>query len=281
MDSDALRDQVDARGFGEIADALAASAQPALLLEPAGDGVKVGRLGGLPRLPPGAPWPSWRWPGYETQPMTFVGEIDLDALDRSVWPGPRSGVLSFFAAVSPEALHIDSGGAALVLHHSADIARGPVEYPDALDEALRYRELAISARPVMTLPGGGETPDGARFGLEDPDDDRMEAYLDLRRDLVGGEMEHLLLGCPLIEDEAEGDEDVADRLWPGLHVQAVSHGLAAGEPPAQWQMLLQVSSDYEQIGAEFGDGGTLAFAIPTEDLAAGRFDRVQAFTDSL
>jgi hypothetical protein len=105
--------------------------------------------------------------------MTFLAEINLDALDPSVWPGPRSGVLSFFAAVSPDALYIDSGGAAVVLHHSADTARVAVKSPPALDDALRYRELAISARPVMTLPGGGETPAGVPFGLEDPDDDRL------------------------------------------------------------------------------------------------------------
>ena len=188
--------------------------------------------------------------------------------------------MSFFAAVSPDALYIDSGGAAVVLHHPSDVARDPVEYPQALDDALRYREVAISARPVMTLPGGGKTPTGVEFGLFDPDYDRLEAYLRLRQDVVGGELRHVLLGCPLIEDEAEGDEDVTVRLWPSLHVEAVEHDLAVGDPPVDWQMLLQVGSD-ERIGTQFGDGGTLAFAIPAEDLTAGRFDRVQAFTDSL
>ena len=212
--------------------------------------------------------------------MTFVAEIDLSALDQSVWPGPRSGALSFFAAVSPDALSIDSGGAALILQHLSDVARGPVEYPQALDAALRYRERAMSARPVITLPGGGETAAGVAFGLDDPDDDRLEAYLQLREDVVGGDLRHLLLGCPLIEDEAEGDEDASVHLWPSLHVEAVGHGLAADDPPVDWQMLLQVGSD-ERVGTQFGDGGTLAFALPAEDLAVGRFDRVQAFTDSL
>jgi hypothetical protein len=73
----------------------------------------------------------------------------------------------------------------------------------------------------------------------------------------------------------------ASRLWPSLHIQAVDHGLATGEAPTDWRMLLQVSSDSERLGTKFGDGGTLAFAIPADDLAAGSFDHVQAFTDSL
>jgi hypothetical protein len=281
MDFDAVQDRVLRAGFGELTDVLAARAQPALRLHPASDGGKVGRLGGLPSLPEGNAWPCWRWPGYEEQPMTFVAEIDLTAIRSSMWPGPGSGVLSFFAAVSPDALYIDSGGAALVLRHSVDTTRRATEFPEALDDDLRYRELAVSARPVITLPASGETAAGAPFGLEDPDDHRMEAYLRLRRDLVGDGPHHLLLGCSLIDDESEDDEDVASRLWPSLHTEAVDHGLAAGEPPNDWRMLLQVSSDYEQIGTQFGDGGTLAFAIPTADLVAGRFDRVQAITDSL
>ena len=133
----------------------------------------------------------------------------------------------------------------------------------------------------MTLPAGGETAAGVAFGVEDPDDDRMEAYLRLRRDLIGHQPHHLLLGCPLIDDESEEDEDEASRLWPSLHAEAVEHGLASDQSPTDWRMLLQVSSDHERIGAEFGDGGTLAFAIPADDLTIGRFDRVQAITDSL
>ena len=118
--------------------------------------------------------------------MTFVAELDLATLDPSFWPGPRSGVLSFFAAVSPEGLSIDSGG---------------------------------------------ETPTGVPFGLDEPDEDHLEAYLELRTSLLGVEPHHLLLGCPFADDDGDDDPDEASRLWPSLHAEAVGHGLSTDEPP--------------------------------------------------
>jgi hypothetical protein len=39
-------------------------------------------------------------------------------------------------------------------------------------------------------------------------------------------------------------------------------------------------SDWASVGANFGDGGTLFFGVLAADLEAGRFDRVQAISQS-
>jgi len=49
--------------------------------------------------------------------------------------------------------------------------------------------------------------------------------------------------------------------------------------PAAWDLLLQVEADH-RLGGSFGDGGTLFFGVPSADLAAGDFGRVQAISQS-
>jgi uncharacterized protein YwqG len=63
------------------------------------------------------------------------------------------------------------------------------------------------------------------------------------------------------------DTDV-DHEWSDLEQHAKA-----------WRLLLQLEDD-AHLGASFGDGGSLYFGLPAEDLASGRFDRVQAITQS-
>jgi hypothetical protein len=269
-----------AAGFGDIAQELAGLARPALLLQPGADDGRVGRLGGRPRLPFGMGWPQTRWKTMKPQTLTFVAEFDLAALDQSVWPGPQAGTLSVFCYVSADALYVDSGGAALVLHHPPGAPLEQSEIPDDLDEELRYDELTVGAVAGTTLPwiGVGPARELIPFGLGDLNDfDRDERY---RRMAIGitGQLDnrapHQLLGWPRFTQE-----DV-NRIWPQLHQEAIEYGLSSGEVARDdWRLLLQVGSD-PQLGTCFGDGGDLFFAIPGSDLAAGRFDRVQAITDS-
>jgi hypothetical protein len=277
---DTIRERARAAGFGDLADELAELARPAFVLEPASNDTAAGRLGGLPRLPRGNSWPQSRWSGVEPKPLAFLAEFDLAALDPSIWPGPTTGTLSFFCAINAEALYVDSGGAALVLHHAPAVQLSSVEIPEQLDENLRYREFPVAARPVMTLPFSGTEPELSQLGFEDIDEDRADAYYRMRAQLMGipahWAPHHQLLGWP------RPAEDDLFAIWPQFHAQAVEYGLVTEDPPSDdWRVLFQIGSDYDRIGTEFGDGGSLTFAIPEGDLAVGRFDRVQAITDSL
>jgi len=280
LGNDAVRDLARAAGFSEIAEDLAGLGRPALLLEPDPASREVGRLGGLPRLPPQADWPHARWPDVTPEPLTFIAEFDLAALSASFWPGPRTGTLSVFCHIDADALYADTGGAALVLHHPAGTRRSWLPVPDELDEDLRYDAVPVGARDVTTLPWVGVEParELVPLGLDAMEDlPRAERYCELAcqvSDSSAWGTPHQLLGWPRF---TQGD--VSDH-WPLLHDQAVATGLSSGEvAPEDWRLLLQIGSD-ERLGTTFGDGGDLFFGIPGSDLAAGRFDRVQAITDS-
>jgi hypothetical protein len=277
---DEVRERARAAGLGDIADAFSAMAAPGLLLDAvAADGPAVARIGGLPRLPAGMEWPMSRWTTVETLPLAYIAEVDLAALDPSIWPGPTTGKLVFFSDIDVDALFVDSGGAALVVHVPADAACAPVAMPAELDEELRYRALSVGARPVTTLPSGESEPELLELGFTWSDRARHDAYQRMRADLMGLDAhwgpQHQLLGWP------QSSGDGLSNGWPQLHREAVESGLSSDDPaPEHWRLLLQISSDYDRTGMEFGDGGHLFFAIPHDDLARGRFDRVQAITDS-
>jgi len=275
-----LRQRADIAGFGDIAHELVRLARPALLLQRGAANRPVGRFGGRPRLPVGMAWPQTRWTTMKPEPLTFVGEFDLAALDPSVWPGPQAGTLSVFCHVHADALYVDSGGAALVLHHPTDVPLEPLEIPNELAEELRYEEVTVGAVAVTTIPwiGVGPARELIPLGLDALEDyDRAERYCRMAVGLTGRtdhHTPHQLLGWP------QFTQDDVNYIWPELHQEAIEHGASSGEVASDdWRLLLQVGSD-RQLGASFGDGGDLFFAIPGSDLAAGRFDRMQAITDS-
>jgi hypothetical protein len=247
-------------------------------LERSGLESSIGRLGGQPRLPAGAVWPTTRYVIDEPWPLTFVAELDLAKFDPSVWTGPRTGTLSIFCDIDEETLWVHSGGAALLIHHPPEVERYPLAFPDDLGEELRYREERVTARAVLTLPPGREYPVLGAFGDVDPDEERANAYWNLRMALLGwpepAASLHQLLGWPLRNDPSR----LSPEPWADRHAEAVAFGLSDDTPPIDtWRTLLQVASDGEptgeSLGTQFGDGGTLTFALPTVDLRAGRWRR--------
>ena len=278
--ADDLRSHARAAGFDELADELVTLSRPALVLAPSSGDVIVGRLGGQPRLPVDAPWPRTRWPTLEGEPLAFIAELDLAALDPAVWPDPSEGTLNFFCYIDAEAMYVDSGGAALVLHHPAGERLEPLALPDDLDEELRFSEVVVRGAPVTTLPwvGVGPARELIPLGLDAMEDiERATDYCRLVDDVQGHRgpgTPHQLLGWPRFTQD-----DVA-YSWPTLHDEGLEHGTVTEQVESRdWRLLLQIGAD-GNLGASFGDGGDLFFGIPHTDLLAGRFDRVEAITDS-
>jgi Domain of unknown function (DUF1963) len=85
-----------------------------------------------------------------------------------------------------------------------------------------------------------------------------------------------LLGWPR---HVEGDV-LPETVLMHFHDNQINYATAdLGRHARGWRLLLQIESD-RRLGASFGDGGTLFFAMPAADLAAARFDRVQAISQS-
>lgn len=204
------------------------------------------RIGGVPDLPKGAPWPRHRWPRSETKDwpdwaqqqltdaiargevleearhvalaLSFMAQLDLAELAHFDLPLPKTGHLWLFAEEQTSIGDIDGYPA----------CAGACLYADGV-------ELVRCDPPPTpeTLPGNALTfavPDGAQ-----------------------AEPRH--------------------QLFPE-HYDAV-----IGEiPPRSYQPILLVDSDYANDPIiNFGDAAWLTFAIPPAALAERRWDEMRAF----
>jgi uncharacterized protein YwqG len=208
---------------------------PAVRLEPGG--TPVARLGGAPRLPADVAWPT-----SPRNPMSFVGELELDALHAAA-PGagpslPRSGRLALFYDVEESRWGGEQDDAAyfkvLLLREGSPRA--------APKGATVFKERRLAARPVRVLPDLEDLPEGLNLGEAGTD-----AYARLGTALAP-EPDHRLGGHPAW---IQGDD----------------------RPGPDWQLLWQIDSD-DAAGFMWGDVGRLYLLIRDVDLAAGRFDRI-------
>jgi hypothetical protein len=275
-------------GLDDIAEELAALATPGLRLVYVDAEAAVGasKLGGLPDLPEDVAWPHAKWPGHEDEAMTFFGQVALIDLDASVWPGPRQGLLSFFCHQDRNHWGVDTGGSARVLVVPAGAKLSRRARPVGLGEEFVLGEAPVTARPELTMPAiGVDVADVLvpfEFGWGHRRYSQEEAYCAMHDRLCeahGGlprRPDHRILGWPR---HVQGD------AMPGvvlMHFDDNGIRYASGDLEAHapdWRLLLQIESD-RRLGASFGDGGTLFFGVPAEDLKVGRFDRVQAIAQS-
>ncbi|WP_430785417.1 DUF1963 domain-containing protein [Actinoplanes sp. G11-F43] len=257
---------------------------------PGYDGVIVGQMGGLPRLPVGMSWPV----GDGTMPLPFIASLDCAALPRvDDVPLPADGTLLFF------------------LHH--DRAFDEREEWDKDDE----REYAR----VVYVPAG--TP---MVSAEKPDHPE-EVFYNTRLSFVGAEQRlaaavHAELPRWFEDDEPAapaGDDDhlglrlphlaqlcdLARKLWPenraslqlggytwgtgALATRHMSHtpevemaerNLGPGRRGAELEReTLRIMREWVTL-AQFvpEDVYRARFLIRRDDLAAGRFDRALSLT---
>jgi hypothetical protein len=280
-----------AAGFADIAGQLAALARPSLRLEATDDDARLGgsRLGGAPDFPADLPWPR---PGWSDEPMSFIAQLDLSRFPDDVWPGPAKGLLSFFCARSSAHGGVDSPGSACVVHIAPDVAIERREPPPELAPELVLRALAVEARPELTLPtigvGAPRALDELGFGWDGDREDDYEQYVELQHRLAeeqgfaryttqgGWAPRHRLLGWP---------RQIQDDVFPSLaHMSLEAEGAPSGRAEAaahaaDLELLLQVETD-RRLETDFGDGGSLYFALPARDLAGGRFGATQAIVQS-
>lgn len=229
------------------------------------------RIGGLPDLPPGVAWPSWR-----DQPLAFLAQIDLSELSELPVARvlPDSGLLSFFYHADQETWGFDPEdlGSWRVLWHDgprSDLEPAPV--PEDLPRNGRFSSCPVefcsgtSAPPVDAIPV-------VEMGL---DEWEWDAYADFLEALQGEDPCHRLLGHPAA---IQGDMQVECQL--------VSHGIGTGDPTAyddpraetlvdeadEWRLLFQLDSD-DDAGMMWGDCGRLYFWMRGGDLEARRFER--------
>ncbi|MEV6676452.1 DUF1963 domain-containing protein [Streptomyces erythrochromogenes] len=225
------------------------------------------RLGGLPRLPDGADWPS----GPDGAPLAFVATVDCGAVPAGALdlPLPAGGSLAFFASV-----HQALGR---VLRVPAGVPGGVRPAPPG---AVVFPAVRLIARPEFTAPFPDHPRVRAEFGLHTPQafyDHPLcaQSFLDELAQ-YGHRFEHRVGGYAVASGVAE--------------YQATGAAAAATDPSAatardiaraaEWVLLAQFHHEpaagmpgRPDDGAPAGRRrGALVWLIRREDLARGDFD---------
>ena len=145
--------------------------------------------------------------------------------------------------------------------------------PADLAAEFQLHRVPVQSRPIGSLPSWERRP-VEELALTDAE---HETLTDLSEQVFGGRPHHQVGGFPM---PVQGDS-------MELECQLASNGIYIGTPDAfrspaaeaikrgaeDWRLLLQVDSD-DDLGAMWGDVGTLYFWIREADARAGNFDRV-------
>jgi hypothetical protein len=249
--------------------------RPAAALPPAAPGDRVAAvLGGNPRLPDSAEWPSWDGHG----PLSFVAAVDCAAaaavpLDITL---PPSGTLLFFYFDGQYDNHETTVGywdprtyaGARTLY----VDPGEHAPPRACPEGIKpYERVDLAVEAVVTFPG-----------LEHPD---LQAAFK-----APGEDLRAFLGHPV--NDAAFVEALAERMAGPRHQvggyadpvqgpvewEVAMAALGSRDPhdprvageQARWTLLAQIDTD-DRAGMMWGDCGALYWLSRHEDLACCQF----------
>ena len=290
---DRLRERLRAGGLSHRADAIVAAAAPCVWLDSRreeDDALAVGasKLGGMPDLPVGGEWPTWR-----DQPMAFIAQIRLDEAapfdDEGILPA--AGLLSVFFATDGEpkgnaddgdpsswrVMHLDGDPAAFVRQSA----------PAHLPEGYRFLTAALACSRWITPPD-----------VDSPEIEALEltreergAYVEVETHFYEHERNTLfgtyLLGHPYMLNGPALLEPyrVTHGLpypgmerypkWPrGKERDRMVERLAQMRRAAarEWRSLFQ--TDGGDTDMDFAGGGILHVAIPREALLQRDFSRV-------
>jgi uncharacterized protein YwqG len=225
--------------------------------------VAVSKLGGLPDLLPGLPWPKWKT-GY----LTFVAQVNLAELPSSELL-PSVGMLSFFYDREQSAWGFDpKHKEGFHLWHFPEISQ---LIRAAEPEPSTSPCAQLSFEPFLSLPN--PSAESVKDLLLEIEDD--ERYGDFVEKHAGPGPQHQILGWPhVIQNEME------------LECQLVTNGLYVGDGSGykdsrrkelergadDWTLLLQIDSD-DNAKMMWGDGGMLYVWIRRQDLAARNFEK--------
>ena len=265
-----VRAMAGAAGFGLVADRVAASARPTVLvlrklLRRAPGEFGTSRLGGNPDLPLGTSWPHCRG-----KRQSFLGQFRLSDLPpEAAELGIHGGILLVFMEVRFEHPAVRfrglwGGRCTTVIHAPAGTPLARVRPPRrAAILRLRPAQLRYAVRP--DIPDVAMDFQSLAAPLSDVllIDSEVDRWWDLRDSLHRrkGLLTHRLLGYV----------DTPNRQG--------SCWRRTERPVDAWRHLITIGLDFG-IRFEVSDGGRLQVEIPPADLAAGRFDRVCGIFDS-
>ena len=262
----------------------------------AGDGLEIGRFGGVPDVPEGFDWPWFVTDTYvddEVKPrsLSFLAQFDCAALAPLDRDGllPYEGVLSFFYETVSQRWGYDpeDAGCARVFWFPDKAALRPAGFPADLEWFCRFPALSIRGQSEAEYPSYEEfalMPD-LLMARNELGQRPWEVLNRLRDSVRGGEALpppwHRLLGWPDIIQNCMTEEcELISRGYStGNGFKDVPEDIleeAAKTSLENWRLLFQLDNGVSvgDFSLDFGDSGSIYFYIRKEDLAARRFDRV-------
>jgi uncharacterized protein YwqG len=274
-----LRTHLEESGLTRVADGLERLMMVSIRLKakaaPEGD-LKPGssKLGGVPDLPEGTAWPE-----CNGVPMALLAQLRLQDIALYDPEGrlPKSGILYFFYETKDQKWGFDpqDRGHWKVVYYDGDLAglRAAIP-PNALPKESRFRVCRLTFSNEITLPSwDSEAIKRLKLSQED-----CERYVAFPGASCGeGQTIHRLFGHP---EQIQGNMQ--------LECQCAFHGLYMGDSsgyddprrPAlekgasDWQLLLQIDSDEDNLGAMWGDTGRVYFWIRQQELKKRDFSNV-------
>lgn len=283
-DDQTLRDRLAEHDLSDLYDRAVVTREPCIPFtsaEPASVPIGASKLGGLPDLPPGTPWPR-----RGERPLMFLAQFNLADLPKpDTDPGlPASGMLSFWYDTADAAWGFDPKhrGSFQVLHTNApadqlhrtdlpEFARGDLDH-EPYEEWKPFTECPIKTGEPFDYNIRRMTRD-----LYDADDESFELACRLDEVWFESSCFHRLLGwADTVQGEMTYECQLVSNgvnLGGDMPVDKVrAKQLAIGAP--DWTLLLQLDTDEEGPGWMWGDGGRIFFWIRKQDFARADFSNV-------
>jgi hypothetical protein len=273
---DEIRVAASDLGLGVVVEGLIEALVPAYRLERSQDGAH--RVGGEPDLVAGETWPR----NERGTELTFIAQFDVSQIpalpagppEVEAWRSMRSFVRLFadlydhpFEANALIALDADPFATRT---RAAAPSRG-ASATDAEFAIAAFREETVAAVPCWCLdvehPAAREAA-----AIDDGDPIENAPLLELSHRLHAGRS--LSSGWHVLPQLLGLPEPVQDDPRYGA---ASYHVDASLRDRTAWTLLLQ----FDDTFASYGDGGGFFVVIPRADLAAGRYDRAVAESQSL
>lgn len=292
MNALTIRKMIDNSSFAGKVDEIMAAARPAIRLYTERvtlDELPLGasRMGGLPDMPPGVPWPE-----FEGRPLEFLAQINFkEAASVAQIPElPDSGWLIVFYD-----LHQRSKNA-------EDIWRGLIfDVEEAsLQRQKPQKEVERGLRLWSNTPSGTAPPKDVDFHLCKL---RMEAWtcppdeMVLRaavlptlsrsqaswwRRILQPAMKQTVQDEEMLEDWYELEELFEEQIGSPYHLLGGTPAIVQGDPRESGAnyLLLQIDSDIQGPDWMWGDMGRMYFTATKAGMAARDFSQVEASWDS-
>lgn len=251
-----LDDLIKKHKMDAFAEKIHAAVQPCFVGSTSLEAAKLGdsKAGGLPHVPPG-----FEWPSFKEQPLEFVAQINCRDVPDSFLP--PDGLLSFFYDNRHCGFSESERGYFRIFFwpqlDGLHIATAPQIVHKRMWGLLKtkpepriYRETKLNFKADFSLP------ELERAGIQTQDEAEADAFYEMRAELLGSRFVQMG-GYP---DPVQND---------GIE-EGISEILNCG-PPSKWILVLEVSYD-KNTDMMWGDAGSIYYFVHADDLKAHKFE---------